>query len=106
MIGQHVIEGKPWEKHDWIRTLRFAAFGPLIWVRRLSYGPQVGKPNQVDPTGGLNRWTQPVDPTQPVIIRYHYRPDGFCLPKNVFLFLQPEIYFSKLVLINLVWVLS
>ena len=34
MIGQHVIEGKPWEKHDWIRTLRFSAFGPLIWVRR------------------------------------------------------------------------
>jgi len=32
MIGQHVIEGKPWEKHDWIRTLRFSAFGPLIWV--------------------------------------------------------------------------
>ena len=49
---------------------------------------------------------QVVDLTEPVILRYHYRPDGFCSPKNVFQFHQPEIFSSKLVLINLVWVLS
>ena len=32
MIGQHVIEGKSLDAHDWVRTVRFAAFGPLIWV--------------------------------------------------------------------------
>jgi len=32
VVGQHVIEKKPLEKHDWVRTVRFCGFGPLIWV--------------------------------------------------------------------------
>lgn len=32
MISQHIIEEKPLSEHDFIRSVRFAAFGPLIWV--------------------------------------------------------------------------
>merc|ERR1739838_707024 len=32
MISQHIIEEKPLSDHDFIRSIRFAAFGPLIWV--------------------------------------------------------------------------
>ena len=32
MVSQHIIEEKPLKQHDFVRTVRFAAFGPLIWV--------------------------------------------------------------------------